>query len=88
MASAHSPGRIETLNAQQLYFELHGTGEPLLLLHGFSGSGQIGFLLSLNGEQNFISSYLTCAATAARAFSPSHSAITMPPQTCLRCSIS
>ena len=35
-----SPGRIETLNGVQLYFEVHGTGEPLLLLHGFSGSSQ------------------------------------------------
>ena len=35
-----SPGRIETLNGQQLYFEVHGTDEPLLLLHGFSGSSQ------------------------------------------------
>jgi pimeloyl-ACP methyl ester carboxylesterase len=26
--------------AAQLYFELHGAGEPLLLLHGFSGSSQ------------------------------------------------
>lgn len=34
------PGRIETLNGVQLYFEVHGTGEPLLLLHGFSGSSQ------------------------------------------------
>ena len=34
------PGRIETLNGQQLYFEVHGTGGPLLLLHGFSGSSQ------------------------------------------------
>lgn len=34
------PGRIETLNGQQLYFEVHGSGEPLLLLHGFSGSSQ------------------------------------------------
>jgi pimeloyl-ACP methyl ester carboxylesterase len=32
--------RIETLNGQQIYFELHGAGEPLLLLHGFSGSSQ------------------------------------------------
>ncbi len=35
-----SAGRIETLNGVQLYFELHGTGEPVLLLHGFSGSSQ------------------------------------------------
>lgn len=34
------PGRIETLNGRQLYFEAHGTGDPLLLLHGFSGSSQ------------------------------------------------
>ena len=34
------PGHIETLNGQQLYFEVHGIGEPLLLLHGFSGSSQ------------------------------------------------
>jgi pimeloyl-ACP methyl ester carboxylesterase len=34
------PGRFETLNGRQLYFEVHGTGEPLLLLHGFSGSRQ------------------------------------------------
>jgi pimeloyl-ACP methyl ester carboxylesterase len=40
MAPAQSPGRIETLNGVQLYFEVHGTGEPLVLLHGFSGSSQ------------------------------------------------
>lgn len=34
------PGRVETLNGAPLYFELHGAGEPLLLLHGFSGSSQ------------------------------------------------
>jgi pimeloyl-ACP methyl ester carboxylesterase len=31
---------IETLNGVRIYFELHGTGEPVLLLHGFSGSSQ------------------------------------------------
>lgn len=40
MTPTRLPGRIETLNGQQLYFEVHGTGEPLLLLHGFSGSSQ------------------------------------------------
>jgi pimeloyl-ACP methyl ester carboxylesterase len=34
------PGRIETLNGTEIYFEVHGTGEPLVLLHGFSGSSQ------------------------------------------------
>lgn len=40
MAPTRSSGRVETLNGQQLYFEVHGTGEPLLLLHGFSGFSQ------------------------------------------------
>ena len=40
MMPAQPLGRIETLNGVQLYFEVHGTGEPLLLLHGFSGSSQ------------------------------------------------
>jgi len=31
---------IATLNGVQLYFEVHGTGEPVILLHGFSGSSQ------------------------------------------------
>lgn len=35
-----SRGRLKTLNGLELYFELHGTGEPVLLLHGFSGSSQ------------------------------------------------
>ena len=36
----HDDGRIETLNGVQIYFEVHGSGEPVLLLHGFSGSSQ------------------------------------------------
>ena len=40
MTPTRAPGRTETLNGQQLHFEVHGTGEPLLLLHGFSGSSQ------------------------------------------------
>jgi len=35
---AANAGRVETLNGIQLYFEVHGGGEPLLLLHGFMGS--------------------------------------------------
>ena len=33
-------GRIETVNGVQLYFEVHGSGEPLVLLHGFGGCSQ------------------------------------------------
>ena len=31
---------LETLNGVQLYFEIHGSGDPLVLLHGFSGCSQ------------------------------------------------
>jgi hypothetical protein len=35
MTPAPSRGRTEILNGVQLYFEVHGTGEPLPLLSGF-----------------------------------------------------
>jgi len=40
MPSETQAGRIETLNGVQLYFEIAGSGEALLLLHGFSGCSQ------------------------------------------------
>ncbi|HUE56855.1 MAG TPA: alpha/beta hydrolase, partial [Candidatus Udaeobacter sp.] len=40
MTPTQSRGRIETVNGVQLYFEINGSGEPLVLLHGFSGSSQ------------------------------------------------
>jgi pimeloyl-ACP methyl ester carboxylesterase len=40
MTPTPSRGQIETIKGIQLYFELVGNGEPLLLLHGFSGSSQ------------------------------------------------
>lgn len=40
MTVEQSSGHIETVNGQQIYFEVRGRGEPLLVLHGFSGSSQ------------------------------------------------
>src|SRR2546429_7843972 len=40
MTGAQWRERIEPVNGVQLYFEVTGTGEPLVLLHGFSGSSQ------------------------------------------------
>ncbi len=40
MPTAQPAGRIATLNDTQIYFEVYGSGEPVLLLHGFSGSSQ------------------------------------------------
>lgn len=33
-------GRTEHLNGVELYFEVHGSGDPLLLLHGYGGCSQ------------------------------------------------
>jgi pimeloyl-ACP methyl ester carboxylesterase len=40
MTSKGSPGQTAMLNGAPIYFEVHGTGYPLLLLHGFSGCSQ------------------------------------------------
>src|SRR5215469_9977593 len=34
------PAGTATVNGVQIYFEVHGGGEPVLLLHGFSGTSQ------------------------------------------------
>jgi pimeloyl-ACP methyl ester carboxylesterase len=49
MTRTSSPGRIEMLNGVPIYFEVHGNGEPLLLLHGFSGCSQ-DWLQLMRGE--------------------------------------
>jgi pimeloyl-ACP methyl ester carboxylesterase len=41
------------LNGVPIYFELHGSGEPLLLLHGFSGCSQDWSALSGDWEGKF-----------------------------------
>lgn len=40
MSSALSVGRSARVNGVEIYFEVHGSGDPLLLLSGFSGSSQ------------------------------------------------
>jgi len=32
-------GKTEAVNGIEMYFETRGVGEPLVLLHGFTGSG-------------------------------------------------
>ena len=39
-ASPSPPGRTVLLNGVQLYFDIHGAGDPLILLHGFTGCSQ------------------------------------------------
>ncbi len=49
----YDDGRIEALNGAQIYFEVHGTGEPVLLLHGFSGSSQDWTALTTQWDTQF-----------------------------------
>ena len=53
MADEESPGRVERVNDTQIYFEVRGTGEPLVLLHGFTGSSQDWKVLPAKWRRNF-----------------------------------
>jgi hypothetical protein len=37
--AADAPGKTVAVNGIEMYYETSGEGEPLLLLHGFGGSG-------------------------------------------------
>jgi pimeloyl-ACP methyl ester carboxylesterase len=39
MASTSNQANILSINDFEMYYEIHGEGTPLLLLHGFTGSG-------------------------------------------------
>ena len=40
-AGTDDPGKVVHINDFNMYYEIHGSGEPLLLLHGFFGCGQV-----------------------------------------------
>ncbi|MFY9607876.1 MAG: alpha/beta fold hydrolase [Blastocatellia bacterium] len=39
MEAVSTPCRSEPVNGIEMYFEIHGDGKPLVLLHGFTGCG-------------------------------------------------
>jgi pimeloyl-ACP methyl ester carboxylesterase len=39
MKTPSTSGQTEPINGMQMYYEIRGQGEPLVLLHGFTGSG-------------------------------------------------
>src|SRR5712671_7534777 len=39
--AAHGAGAYADVNGINLYYETHGTGQPLILLHGGLGSGEM-----------------------------------------------
>ncbi len=53
MSSETPKGQIVVCNGTQIYCEVHGNGEPLLLLHGFSGSSQDWTALTVERLTNF-----------------------------------
>jgi transposase len=40
MTTSFPPGQTVTLNGMQMYYVLAGQGEPLVLLHGYTGSSK------------------------------------------------
>jgi pimeloyl-ACP methyl ester carboxylesterase len=40
-ATAAAPGQYADVNGLHMYYEVHGTGRPLVLIHGGLGSGQM-----------------------------------------------
>ena len=78
-------GRVEA-NGVNYYYEIHGQGEPLLLLHG--GLGSIGMfepdLPAL--ARNARSSPSTCTATAARRSATARSSPTTSATISPKCS--
>ena len=78
---------IETLNGVQLYFEIHGSGDPLLLLHGFSGCSQDWLPLIAEWSAHF-QLVIPDLRGHGRSSNPSkHSVMTKPPPTRSPCSI-
>lgn len=39
MTQGSASGQTVTVNGIEMYYEMHGQGEPLVLLHGFTGAG-------------------------------------------------
>jgi len=39
MTNTTTTGQTAPINGMQMYYEIHGQGEPLVLLHGFTGAG-------------------------------------------------
>ena len=53
MNSEYEGGSTITINGMEMYFEARGRGEPLLLLHGFTGSGADWSLIFADAPEGF-----------------------------------
>src|SRR5579863_5787092 len=74
-ALAQQPeGHTASVNGIDMYYEVSGSGPPLVLLHGFGGSGQ-DWSCAASTPRNSASLSRTCAAMAGRPIPPMHSHI-------------
>ena len=46
MKSESGAGQFASIKGCEMYFEVRGEGQPLILLHGFTGAGQTGDMFS------------------------------------------
>ena len=78
-------GQYAEVNGINLYFETHGSGRPLILLHGGLGSGEMfGPVLARCSRSATRSSPSTCRATAAPPTSTGRSTSSSWPTTSRR----
>ena len=70
---AKGTGQYAEVNGINLYFESHGAGRPLILLHGGLGSGEMFGRCFLRWPSATRSSQLTCKATAVPSTSSGRS---------------
>ena len=53
METSQAQGRTENVSGIEMYYEIRGEGEPLVLLHGFTGSGADWSLVFKNPPEQF-----------------------------------
>ena len=69
MKSESIARQVASINGIEMYYEIRGEGEPLMLLHGFTGAGsdwRYVFDLDESGEVLAVDTFPICAGTAAR----------------------
>lgn len=50
-AEAKGTGEYADVNGINLYYETHGAGRPMILLHGGLGSGEVSRLIALGASE-------------------------------------
>ena len=75
MADATSRAGYTPVNGLQLYYEIHGTGEPLVLLHGGLGTTEMFGELRPRLAQGRQVIAVDLQTTAAPPISTAHSAL-------------